>query len=352
MYQPWASLLIYGFKRFEGRHWDTNYRGPLWIHAGSKEPDEVTIKSVENQYRKLYEGVDMPPFPQSYPTGVVIGVVDLQDVIDQKVYTETVPKKYTGESTSEHLFVVRNPRRLMVNIRCTGNKGIFDLQDGVVATAVNTLRRIPTNWFPYFADNLPSSQGIIEPDSVVATPSNPQMKSALKSSSLLETYSTTKVYKLGAELEAKLEEFVKAFEKANFKKIEKGESGLFDLSIDQFLPGHESIKSVLAHLLAEVFELGRSAAEVSIPKRLDFYAVTKNTRKFDMRKMTYSILLVVGKKAEIGFDGGSASIPGSSALMPTSVSGTVGQLVFMKVPKTASHTGLSMIGETTLIGLH
>ena len=36
MWQPWASLVIYGFKRFEGRAWNTDYKGPLWIHSGSK----------------------------------------------------------------------------------------------------------------------------------------------------------------------------------------------------------------------------------------------------------------------------------------------------------------------------
>jgi len=33
MHQPWASLLVHGFKRFEGREWTHKYRGPLWIHA-------------------------------------------------------------------------------------------------------------------------------------------------------------------------------------------------------------------------------------------------------------------------------------------------------------------------------
>lgn len=35
MHQPWASLLVLGFKRFEGREWTSKYRGPLWIHATS-----------------------------------------------------------------------------------------------------------------------------------------------------------------------------------------------------------------------------------------------------------------------------------------------------------------------------
>lgn len=34
MHQPWASLLVYGIKRAEGRGWSTDFRGRLWIHAG------------------------------------------------------------------------------------------------------------------------------------------------------------------------------------------------------------------------------------------------------------------------------------------------------------------------------
>ena len=31
MHQPWASLMVAGFKRFEGRDWNHKYRGPLWV---------------------------------------------------------------------------------------------------------------------------------------------------------------------------------------------------------------------------------------------------------------------------------------------------------------------------------
>ena len=34
LWQPWASLIAIGEKRIETRSWDTDYRGPLAIHAG------------------------------------------------------------------------------------------------------------------------------------------------------------------------------------------------------------------------------------------------------------------------------------------------------------------------------
>lgn len=54
MHQPWASLLIQGFKRFEGRQWNNKYRGPLWIHATQKKPSQHEIDVVEAIYTKHY----------------------------------------------------------------------------------------------------------------------------------------------------------------------------------------------------------------------------------------------------------------------------------------------------------
>ena len=32
--EPWASLIVQGFKKYEFRSWKTNYRGKILIHAG------------------------------------------------------------------------------------------------------------------------------------------------------------------------------------------------------------------------------------------------------------------------------------------------------------------------------
>lgn len=36
IWQPWASLLACGAKKYETRSWSTNYRGPIAIHASKK----------------------------------------------------------------------------------------------------------------------------------------------------------------------------------------------------------------------------------------------------------------------------------------------------------------------------
>ncbi|KAL0920485.1 hypothetical protein M5K25_009625 [Dendrobium thyrsiflorum] len=69
MHQPWASLLIHGIKRIEGRSWPAPLTGRLWIHAASKVPEPDTIKAMEKFYREIYavDGVTDIKFPEHYP---------------------------------------------------------------------------------------------------------------------------------------------------------------------------------------------------------------------------------------------------------------------------------------------
>ncbi|XP_028678577.2 activating signal cointegrator 1 [Erpetoichthys calabaricus] len=55
MHQPWASLLVKGIKRVEGRTWYTPHRGRLWIAAAAKRPTPQEISQVEDTYRFIYK---------------------------------------------------------------------------------------------------------------------------------------------------------------------------------------------------------------------------------------------------------------------------------------------------------
>jgi hypothetical protein len=47
LWQPWASFLVSGHKRYETRGWATNYRGNIAIHAAKKW--DKSLKSHLNQ---------------------------------------------------------------------------------------------------------------------------------------------------------------------------------------------------------------------------------------------------------------------------------------------------------------
>ena len=119
MWQPWASLLIYGVKRVEGRPWLTNHRGRMWIHASGNATENLqdNINNTVEHYKKsVYTNFDNIVYPKNYPTSVIVGCVDVVDVITNDQFQKfTENDMYMrNESNSEACFICQNPQRLLV----------------------------------------------------------------------------------------------------------------------------------------------------------------------------------------------------------------------------------------------
>lgn len=56
--QPFATLIAEGLKEYEFRTWKTNYRGPIFIHAG---------KGIDKKAMKRYKHLHL-----DYPSGCII----------------------------------------------------------------------------------------------------------------------------------------------------------------------------------------------------------------------------------------------------------------------------------------
>jgi ASCH domain-containing protein len=64
--QPWAELILQGRKTIELRTWDTDYRGPLWLHTGkAADPDLDRSFGLSDPPRGAFVGratlVDISP---------------------------------------------------------------------------------------------------------------------------------------------------------------------------------------------------------------------------------------------------------------------------------------------------
>ena len=108
MHQPWASLLVCGIKKHEGRVWGSDFRGRLWIHAASHAPSEEDIEDTE----AFYASRGATTFPTHYPTSVLLGCVTVTNVLHYTDYSEQIPKE-DQESNSEYVFVCKNPQLLV-----------------------------------------------------------------------------------------------------------------------------------------------------------------------------------------------------------------------------------------------
>lgn len=79
IYQPWASLIACGAKKYETRSWATNYRGKIAIHAG-----KTLWGSLENMPTMpdiIWTAMKSALFPIQYfeelPLGAIIATAEL-----------------------------------------------------------------------------------------------------------------------------------------------------------------------------------------------------------------------------------------------------------------------------------
>lgn len=73
LWEPWASLIVAGFKRHETRHWSTKVRGPVAIHAAKKLVSDVDPRLAALCDFALGEG-----WRRNRPLGCVVAVANLK----------------------------------------------------------------------------------------------------------------------------------------------------------------------------------------------------------------------------------------------------------------------------------
>eukprot|EP00741_Cyanophora_paradoxa_P013723 tig00020710_g13246.t1 len=133
MHQPWASLLVLGIKRVEGRGWPTPHRGTLWIASTVKEADPEEVRDVEGYYSALARRAGRPPpaFPEAYPSGVLLGCVDVTDCLSHEQWTARLEAgdcaSWPEENDSRYVFVCERRRRLPVPFPVRGQHKIWRL---------------------------------------------------------------------------------------------------------------------------------------------------------------------------------------------------------------------------------
>ena len=116
--QPWASLIVNGYKKYEFRTWKTKYRGEILIHA-SKRYDKKLI-----EYFAEYN--------LEYPTGCIIGKVNLNDCITvtegfEKSLIKINEKVYgLSQGRDGYAFELTKIEKFKNPIEINGKLGIWD----------------------------------------------------------------------------------------------------------------------------------------------------------------------------------------------------------------------------------
>lgn len=143
MHQPWASLLVHGIKRIEGRSWPSPIRGRLWIHAAGKVPEPETIKAMEDFYREIYavNGVKDIKFPEHYPVSRLLGCVEVIGCVkcEELVCWEEMPEGVRLEGQTDFCWLCEKPEKLLIPFEMRGFQGVYNLERKIYDAAVRGL---------------------------------------------------------------------------------------------------------------------------------------------------------------------------------------------------------------------
>lgn len=88
--EPWASLIVNGYKEYEFRSWKTNYRGKILIHTSS-----IIDKDMLDRFKD---------YNLDYITGAIIGEAEIADciLIDKEFNDDLIRKNPIVYGRSNH----------------------------------------------------------------------------------------------------------------------------------------------------------------------------------------------------------------------------------------------------------
>jgi hypothetical protein len=137
--QPWAWLIVAGFKDIENRTWATNYRGPIYIHASKG------MTAMEYREAILFmhsRGIHPAAIPMAgaLDRGGIIGAAEITDCVNQS--TCGASRWFTGP----HGFMIRNARPLPF-FRCAGALGFFPAWHPSAGGGIESERNYPVELF-------------------------------------------------------------------------------------------------------------------------------------------------------------------------------------------------------------
>ena len=128
LWQPWATAIAFGTKKIETRHWSTDYRGPLAIHAAKRwDRSQRDFASVELVMCRL---------PPRVPLGAIVAVCVLSDVRlaqDLAITISPIERMYGDYSFGRYGWVLTDIRALPEPIPFKGAQGFFNVPDDLLA---------------------------------------------------------------------------------------------------------------------------------------------------------------------------------------------------------------------------
>lgn len=114
--QPWAYLIVNGYKTIENRDWNTRYRGPILIHAGARIDRDFPYEWASRNLQKEQKSLKVYDLAKA-ETGGIVGYAEIVDCVREHPSPWFVGK---------YGFVLAKARPLPF-IPMNGKLGLFDV---------------------------------------------------------------------------------------------------------------------------------------------------------------------------------------------------------------------------------
>lgn len=137
LWQPWATLVVFGYKQLETRHWSTNYTGPLAIHAAKKKSRDIERLCEFDD--PIFLALQRAGYTyKTLPRGGIIGKVYMGNCVP---VTDPIVRRRIDEKRDEYSFgdfgkgrfawVLSVPSIIDPMVECVGRQGFFEWEDGL-----------------------------------------------------------------------------------------------------------------------------------------------------------------------------------------------------------------------------
>ncbi len=132
LWEPWASLMARGYKKWETRCWRTHYRGPVAIHAA--KTDRWAAEVVRLIRAAGYDNDHLDRLCLEigqWPLGKIIAIGNLVDCVPTERAAPSDHERVFGDYSPERFaWVFEDIRRVEPRV-FKGQRGLRDLPDGV-----------------------------------------------------------------------------------------------------------------------------------------------------------------------------------------------------------------------------
>jgi hypothetical protein len=134
LWEPWATLVMIGAKRYETRGWSARYRGPILIHA-AKRDQELKAALFQTPYSGVLHAAGFSK-PEHFKLGCALGIVDLIEVYPSEKIRGTISQQehaFGDYSDKRFAWQLENIRIFEQAIPMKGMQKLFEVDRALLA---------------------------------------------------------------------------------------------------------------------------------------------------------------------------------------------------------------------------